>query len=277
MRIDSHQHFWEYDPIQDSWITDEMSVLKRDYLAEDLLSELETNGIDAAVAVQAHQTERENLFLLDLAKRNRMIAGVVGWVNLSGEDIDDRLAFFSRFPLLRGFRHVVQDEPDDRFLLRKDFMRGIGRLKQFKFTYDILIYPRQLPAAVELTDRFPDQPFVIDHIAKPLVKKREIDSWAAHMRTIACNPRVYCKLSGLVTEAEWSHWQIQDFQPYLDVVFDAFGSSRLMFGSDWPVCLLAGSYRQVKSVVEDYMQDRVAQDKENVFGLNAARFYGLTN
>jgi L-fuconolactonase len=275
MRVDSHQHFWHYDPIRDSWITDEMAVLKRDFLPADLLPELRVNGIDVCVAVQADQSENETRFLLDLAEKDREIAGVVGWVNLLDEKVEERLGHFSQFRKLRGFRHIVQAEPDDRFLMGKEFLRGVGMLSRFGFTYDILIYARHLPIANQFVQQFPNQKFVLDHIAKPQIKARELDGWSRGIRAIAENPNVWCKVSGLVTEADWKHWKPEDFRPYLDVVFAAFGSDRLMFGSDWPVCLLGGNYRTVKAIVDDYTQSFSAADKEKIFGGNAVRFYGL--
>jgi L-fuconolactonase len=275
MRIDSHQHFWKYNAARDSWITDEMSALKRDFLPEDLQEERKANGIDATVAVQADQSEDETFFLLQLAESNPSIAGVVGWVDLCSPQAAARMQYFSRFEKLRGFRHIAQSEPDDRFLVRDDFLRGIASLRQFGFTYDILIYPRQLPAALELVTRFPEQRFVIDHLAKPRIKTGSSAKWTLLMRQIAANPNVYCKLSGLVTEADWHHWKKEDFRPYLDVVFDAFGPDRLMFGSDWPVCLLAGSYQQVVQIIEEYVADCPVETKQKIFGGNAAKFYSL--
>jgi L-fuconolactonase len=275
MRIDSHQHFWKYDAARDTWITEEMSVLKRDYLPEHLDPERHANGMDATIAVQADQSEDETLFLLQLADTNPSIAGVVGWVDLCSPQAAERMQFFSQFEKLRGFRHIAQSEPDDRFLVCKDFLRGIAFLSHFNFSYDILIYPKQLPAALELVSRFPEQQFVIDHIAKPEIKTRDRAGWAALMQRFAAYPNVYCKLSGLVTEADWRNWKKEDFRPYLDVVFDAFGSDRLMFGSDWPVCLCAASYRQVVESIEDYLQDCPLQMKEKIFGGNATHFYRL--
>ena len=275
MRVDSHQHFWHYHPVRDAWITDEMAVLKRDFLPADFLPELRANGIDACVAVQADQSEEETLFLLDLAEKHREIAGVVGWVNLLDERVEERLEYFSHFRKLRGFRHIVQAEPDDRFLMRKEFLRGVGMLSRFGFTYDILIYARHLPVAAEFVQQFPSQKFVVDHMAKPQIKARELDDWSRGMRAIAKHPNVWCKVSGLITEADWKRWTRDDFRPYLDVVFEAFGVDRLMFGSDWPVCLLGGNYRNVKAIVDDYTQSFSAIDKENIFGGNAIRFYGL--
>src|SRR5580704_8191646 len=237
MRIDAHQHFWHYQPARDTWIGDNMPVLKRDYLPEDLLPELRANGIDGTIAVQADQSEGETLFLLEQAGRNPFVAGVVGWVDLCAPDAGERLRYFSRFRKLRGVRHVAQSEPDDRFLVREDFVRGVSMLGEFDLTYDILIYARQLGAAVELVERLPDQAFVLDHIAKPSMTRPkpsggspEFEHWAAGIRALARNPRVHCKLSGLITEADRSGWRADDFKPYLDIVFDAFGADRLMFG-----------------------------------------------
>lgn len=276
MRIDSHQHFWQYDPGRDGWITDEMAVLKHDFLPDNLIPLMRANGIDACIAVQADQSEAETNFLLGLADRHAEIAGVVGWMDLRDEKIRARLKYFSRFRKLRGFRHIVQAEPDDQFLLRKEFLRGVEALAEFGFTYDILIYARHLPCANEFVRHFPEQKFVVDHLAKPDIKAGEIEWWESGIHALAENANVWCKLSGMVVEADWKSWTPADFTPYLDVVFSAFGTDRLMFGSDWPVCLPAASYTQVKSIIEDYTRDFSAQQKENIFGLNAARFYGLT-
>ena len=275
MHIDSHQHFWRYDQQRDTWITDEMSVLRRDFLPDDLIPELRANGMDGSVAVQADQSEQETLFLLDSASRSPEIKGVVGWVDLCSPTLPERLEYFSQFEKLCGFRHIVQSESDDRYMLRQDFLAGIASLQQLRFTYDILIYPRQLPAAIELAGKFPEQRFVIDHLAKPRIRSREISDWARNIKSIASSPNVYCKLSGLVTEADWHNWRESDFKPYLDVVFEAFGPDRLMFGSDWPVCLLAGTYESVKAVVAGFIHQLPITQQEKVFGANATRFYGL--
>jgi L-fuconolactonase len=272
MRLDAHQHFWRYDPGRDGWITNEMAVLQRDFLPEDLLPQLAAHHLDSSIAVQADQSETETRRLLELAEAYPVSKGVVGWVDLRAPDCAARLEYFSRFERLCGFRHIAQAEPDD-FLARADFLRGIGRLQEFGFTYDILIYPRQLAAALQLVERCPGQPFVIDHLAKPLIKERQLAPWAQLMREIAAHPHVYCKVSGLITEADWRAWQPVDFQPYLDVAFEAFGSNRLMFGSDWPVCLLAGSYRQVVELVEAYTKDFTPEEKDKICGVNAQRFY----
>ena len=270
MKIDAHQHFWRYDPRRDRWITDEMQVLKRDFLPEDLRAERTAAGVGWTVAVQADSSENETHFLLGLAESDPEIAGVVGWVDLCAENVAERLDYFSQFEKLSGFRHIAQSEPDD-FLIREDFLRGIAQLEIFEFTYDILIYPQQLRAAAELVERFPRQRFVIDHLAKPRIKAGEREPWTTLMRRIARCENVYCKLSGLITEADWHSWRASDFTPYLDVVFEAFGTDRLMFGSDWPVCLLAGSYSQTVKLIEDY----AASGHDRIFRGNASNFYEL--
>jgi len=272
MRVDAHQHFWRYDAERYAWITPEMAVLKRDYLPEHLRPELSKAEIDATIAVQADQSENETRFLLALAETNPEIAGVVGWVDLRAANLRERLEYFVRFKHLRGFRHIAQSEPDDRFLAREDFLRGVSQLEAFGFTYDILIYPKQLPAAVELAAHLPNQRFVLDHMAKPSIRTGEAEPWATHIRTLAKHDNVFCKLSGLVTEADWRAWKPADIRPYLDVVFEAFGTRRLMFGSDWPVCLLAASYAQVAQLISDY----AASDHDRIFGRNAAEFYRLS-
>jgi L-fuconolactonase len=274
MRIDAHQHFWHFNPARDRWITDEMAVLRRDFLPQHLMPELHAHGFQGCIAVQTDQSEAETLFLLDLAKQHQLIQGVVGWVDLCAGNVAERLDFFSKYPKLSGFRHIAQAEPDDRFLLREDFLRGIGCLEEFGFTYDVLVYERQLPAAIELVSRFPGQRFVIDHIAKPSIKNKRYLPWARYLALIAQNPNVYCKISGLVTEADWKQWRADDFKPYLDLVFEVFGVERLMFGSDWPVCLLAGGYGQVVQLIDDYTLSLSTSDRMKVFSLNAAHFYG---
>lgn len=277
MNIDSHQHFWQYDSARDSWITDEMSILKRDLMPAELIAELRLNSIDGCVAVQADQSERETTFLLALAAEYQEIKGVVGWVDLCSPSLPQRLDYFSQFEKLCGFRHIVQSEPDDRFLVRENFIRGIRQLRRFNYTFDILIYPRQLPAAIELVEKIPEQRFVLDHMAKPEIRSGEIRQWAMQIRALAANPNVFCKASGLVTEADWHHWGDSDFKPYLDVVFDAFGLDRIMFGSDWPVCLLAGEYGKVKKLLLNHIRDLPIDQQKKIFGLNAISFYGLKN
>jgi len=274
MLIDAHQHFWHYDPVRDAWITDEMSVLRRDFLPEDLKPLVDAQGVQGTVAVQADQSETETQFLLQVAEDNLFVCGVVGWVDLLAPNLEERLEYFSQFERLCGFRHIAQAEADD-FLARADVARGIGKLSEFDFTYDILVYHRQLPAAVALVEKLPESRFVVDHLAKPPIKEGKTEPWATHMRELARHPNVWCKVSGMATEADWAHWRQEDIRPYLDVVFEAFGPDRLMFGSDWPVCLLAADYREVWGLVDDYVSQFPASDRSMLFGNNAASFYGL--
>ncbi len=275
MPLDSHNHLWKYNPVRDAWITPEMKRIRTDFMPYDLLKELGENSIDGSILVQADQSETETGFLTGWADRSDFIRAVVGWVDLRSNYLPERLDFYARCPKLKGFRHIVQAEPDDNFLLREDFCRGIGLLKQYNFTYDIVIYPRQLPAAIQFVQKFPEQKFVIDHIAKPLIKDKVLEPWASQMKEIAKYANVYCKVSGLVTEADWKTWKPEDFKPYLDVVFEAFGTARLMFGSDWPVCLLAADYAAVKSILTNYISGLTVPDRLKIMGENAAAFYGI--
>lgn len=275
MVIDAHQHFWIYHPQKHAWINNAMGVLKRDFLPAGLKAIYREHGINGCVAIQAEQSEAETNFLLGLAEQHDFIQGVVGWVDLRADNIDERLQHFSRFEKLKGFRHIVQDEPDPNFMLRPDFQRGLSLLPQYGYTYDILVYPTQLEAALKLVDRFPDHHFVIDHIAKPYIKAGQIGEWAEYMKAISAHPQVFCKISGMVTEADWGGWKVEGFFPYLDVVFEVFGPDRLLFGSDWPVCLLAADYGQVKSILEQYMAPLSGWEKAGIWGGNAVAFYGL--
>jgi L-fuconolactonase len=275
MIIDAHQHFWNYHPVKDAWITDDMKVIQHDFLPEHLLPVLEQNDVDGCVAVQADQSEVETAFLLDLAEKHDFIKGVVGWIDLRADDIQDKLNHYNQFSKLKGFRHIVQGEPDPAFLLREDFCRGVHALAKYYFTYDILVYPLQLPAVAAFVKKFPHQHLVIDHMAKPDFKTGELKEWEKHMREIAKEPHVYCKLSGLVTEADWQNWQPAHFTPFLNVALEVFGSERLMFGSDWPVCQLAGSYTAVKQLITNYISMLSPTEQANIMGGNAVRFYNL--
>ena len=274
MRIDAHQHFWLYDKNRDSWITDEMSVLKRDFLPDDIGPCLGTQSLGGTVAVQADQSEDETAFLLELASRHPFIRGVVGWVDLLAPTLGERLEYFCQSGQFCGVRHIAQAEPDD-FLVRDDVARGIGMLSDFGLTYDILVYPAQLPAALRLVQKLPNVRFVVDHLAKPLIREGGLEPWATQIKELALHENVWCKVSGLVTEADWTGWTGADLRPYLDVVFEAFGPERLMFGSDWPVCLLAATYTEVWDLVDSYSSFLSANERDNLFGGNAASFYGL--
>jgi len=273
-RIDSHQHFWKFDPIRDSWIDDSMLKIQRDFLPEDLLPLLSENKFSGCVAVQASQSEEETNFLLDLASKNDFIKGVVGWVDLRDENISERLNHFSKFEKLKGFRHVVQGEPDD-FMFGTAFRNGIAALKEFNFTYDILIFNRQLPAAIDLVKSFTDQAFVLDHIAKPDIKSGDIASWKKGIGEIAKFNNVSCKISGMVTEADWNSWKPSDLKPYLDVIFENFSTDKILFGSDWPVCNVAADYNTIVKTLEDYISKLSIEDQNKIWSENAKAFYKL--
>ncbi len=274
MVIDSHQHFWIYDEERDSWITPDMQVIRKNFLAEDLRPILKANHVDGCVAVQASQSESETDFLLQQAEANGFVKGVVGWVDLRADDLYGKLEKYSQFEKLKGFRHVVQGEPDG-FLLQPEFIKGVGQLVAFGFTYDILIHQRQVREAFNFAVKLPNVHFVLDHIAKPLIKKGEIQPWADDIRRLAELPNVHCKVSGMVTEADWQNWEKEDFRPYLDVVFEAFGTERLMFGSDWPACLVAAEYEGAKGILTDYLSMFSDSEMKQVMGTNAIRFYNL--
>ena len=276
MRIDAHQHFWQYDGVEYGWINDSMAALRRDFLPADLEPLLPQSGFDGCVAVQARQTLEETRWLLQLADEHNFIRGVVGWVDLRSDELPNQLREFACNPKLRAVRHIVQDEPDDEFMLRADFQRGIGRLAEFGLAYDVLVYPRQLPAALRLVAQFPGQRFVLDHIAKPLIAQRAMDPWQHDVRDLAQLPNAWCKVSGMVTEGRWTGWRAEDFHPYLDVIFDAFGSERIMIGSDWPVCTVVADYAATMGIVMDYIAKFPQQEQDAVLGGNCSEFYGLT-
>jgi len=275
MRIDAHQHFWKYDAAEYTWIDDSMAALKRDFLPDESAREMARVGFDACVAVQARQTLDETRWLLGLAAEHPSIAGVVGWVDLQADNVRDQLAALAGHQRLVGIRHIAQSEPDDRFLLRPQVVRGIRLLADFGLGFDILIYRRQLGSAAELAGRLPSQRFVLDHLAKPDLRSGEIDEWERDIRRLAAQPNVFAKLSGLVTEASWARWTSDQIRPYLDVAFDAFGWNRLMIGSDWPVCTVSADYARTMNVVIDYVAARPDHERDAVLGGNARRFWNL--
>ena len=275
MIIDSHQHFWNYEPEKHSWIDDEMSVIRRDFLSDDLQKVFDENGVDACVAVQADQTTEETDFLISLAENNNFIKGVVGWVDLRSESIEEDLLKYKKCDVVKGFRHVVQEEQDHNFMLRPEFLNGIELLGKYDLCYDILIFPHQLGAALELVKKFPNQKFVIDHIAKPYIKDGFFEGWAVMMREIAKNQKVYCKISGIITEADYKTWTPELVHPYMKLVLESFGAGRVMYGSDWPVCLVAGNYSIVKALVTDFISDLSQEQQNAIMGGNAAKFYNL--
>ncbi len=276
MKVDAHQHFWLYDSIDYGWIDDRMNVLKKNYLPGDLQPELTKAGLSGSVVVQARQTVEESRWLLKLAGQNDFIKGVVGWVDLCSENkLKQQLDEFCKSKKFVGVRHVVHDEPDDNFMLRDDFLKGISLLKEYNLTYDFLLFPKHLPVAHVVASMFPEQKFVLDHISKPLIKNRIINPWKEDLTRLAENKNVWCKLSGLVTEADWKKQGPEDFYPYLDIVFKAFGYDRIMIGSDWPVCRLAGEYNDAIGIIEDYISGMAPDILQKILGLNCIDFYGL--
>ncbi len=275
MRIDSHQHFWKYNHIKHSWIDDNMTELRKDFLPEYLHPLLQKHQFEGCVTIQCETTTEEIHSMLDYASENIFIKGIVGWIDLTSDDVEKELEYFSNFSLLKGFRYVVQSEPDERFLLRKDFCRGIAELGKYNSTYDILIYPQQLPAAIEFVRLFPNQKFVLNHLAKPSIRNKEIEPWKRHIKELGKAQNVWCKLSGMVTEAEWNKWHQEDFIPYIDTVFEAFGAKRIMYGSDWPVCLLAASYDDVYHISQEYISKLSTEEQMDFYGRNAKTFYNL--
>ncbi|MBJ6368394.1 amidohydrolase family protein [Snuella sedimenti] len=273
MIIDSHQHFWIYDPKRHDWIGD--PIIQKDFTPEDLKKIYKENSVDGCVAVQADQTLGETDFLLDLASKNEFIKGVVGWIDLRTKNIDDTLQQYKDHKKLKGFRHIVQGEPDPNFLLRPEFTRGISKLETYDLCYDILVFPHQLGAVLEFVKQFPNQKFVIDHIAKPYIKDGFYDGWAILIKEIAKQENVFCKLSGMITEADFNTWTPTQITPYMELVLEAFGTSRLMYGSDWPVCLLAGSYSKVKDLVVNFVASLSDEEQQAIMGNNAIRFYNL--
>jgi L-fuconolactonase len=275
MIIDSHHHFWQYSATEYGWINDSMSILRRDFLPQDLKQAMEAAGVDGVISVQARQSLEETHWLLSLAGENKFIRGVVGWVPLVSDRVKQDLQTVAADPKLRAIRHVLQDEPDDQFMLREDFNRGISLLKEFALAYDILIHERHLPITLRFVDRHPDQVFVLDHIAKPKIKTGEKEPWAKYMKELSQRPNVFCKVSGMVDLADWQTWTQQGLREYFEIVLQAFGSERLLAGSDWPVCLVACGYKRWWDILREWTAEWTGENREKFFALNAMRAYGL--
>jgi len=276
MYIDAHHHLWNYDPIEYDWIDDSMAVLKKDFLIKELEKTLHLNGFSSSIAVQARQSMDETLWLLKLADKTDLIKGVVGWIDLKSDTLAQQLDELAEHKKLVGFRHVIQGENDPAFMQNPDFIRGLKMLADRGYRYDLLIFSHQLPAAAEMLAQIPNLHVVIDHIAKPDIKSRsDFDTWQQNMAVLAHNAKCYCKLSGMVTEADWLNWHSDDFHPFMQTVLDLFGQDRIMFGSDWPVCLVAADYDQVKSLVLDFINVQAPDAKELILGQNAHKFYQL--
>jgi len=273
--IDAHHHLWKFKPVEYRWIDNSMPVLRRDYLPVDLEPQMAESGVTGTVVIQARQKIEETRWLIEQAEGNGFIRGVVGWVDLNSKHLEEQLDEFTIHPGLVGVRHVLQDEPDDEFMLRPEFIRGIKNLNDYGLTYDLLIFPKHLEKATELVKRFPNQKFVLDHISKPLIKSGLMRTWQDDIFRLAEQENVWCKISGMVTEADLENWKYEDFVPYLDVVTEAFGQDRLMVGSDWPVCRLAGEYPEVLKIPVRYFEAFSFSEKEKIFKNNCIEFYGL--
>jgi L-fuconolactonase len=274
MRVDSHQHFWRHEPGEQAWIGDDMAALRRDFMPQELERELAAAGFDGSVAVQAAQSGEETRFLLELSRAHPFVCGVVGWVDLRAPDVAELLAELAQQPRFKGVRHIVQSEPPG-FLEDPAFRAGVSSLARFDLSYDILIDAGQLPEATRLVHALPHVRFVLDHLAKPAIRLGELEPWRTRLRRLAQAPNVCCKLSGLVTEAAWHAWQASELEPFIDVALESFGTKRLLVGSDWPVCTLAGSYARVMQVFSDYFASFSATEQADVFGGNAERVYRL--
>ena len=270
--IDSHQHFWKYHPQNHAWINEDMKIIQKDFLPEELSSIFDKEHIDGCVSVQVDQTEAETQFQIELAKDNPFIKGVVGWINLMNPSIEAALEKYHDQPIVKGFRHILQGEATG-FMLQPKFINGLKVLAKKNYTFDLLIYRHQIPEALDLLKDLDDLKIVIDHIAKPDIKNSHITEWAKNIKALANYPNVYCKISGMTTEADWKNWTAEDLTPYLDIVVEAFGTNRLMFGSDWPVCLVASSYHQWLRTVKDYFSTFTKEEQAKIFAANCESFY----
>lgn len=273
--FDSHHHLWKFNKKDYAWMDGSMAILRKDYLPGDLKPQLLAAGVEGTVVVQARQKLEETAWLLDLAEKNDFIKGVVGWVDLLSEDLDAQLEKFASHPKLVGVRHVIHDEEDDDFMLGSEFIRGIGQLATYDLSYDLLIFPKHLKNACKLVSMFPEQRFVLDHIAKPLINAGIVDPWKDDIIKLASCPNVWCKISGMVTEADVAHWCYEDFVPYLDIIVQSFGTDRIMLGSDWPVCRLGGEYTEIMYSSGNYFEDFSEKEKKKVLSQNCIDFYKL--
>jgi L-fuconolactonase len=275
MRIDAHQHFWNHDPIKHFWINDDMKVIKRDFSPGDLAPLLKESKFDGTIAVQADETMAETTFLLDLARKNDYIKAVVGWVDLRKEAVEEDLLMLKSQQKLAGFRCIMQGTEDEAYLKNSVFLKNVSRLTQFDFTYDLLVFHNQMESLVRFTDKLQDNRLILDHIGKPDIKNKQIKQWKEQLRILSSNPNIYCKLSGMLTEADHQRWTYDDIMPYMETAAEYFGVDRLCFGSDWPVCLLAGSFKQVHDVVDRFVEQLNTTEREKIFGTNTAAFYKI--
>ena len=273
--IDAHVHFWDYDPVRDAWINEEMAVIKRNFTPADAQKTFATHGVTGCIAVQADQSDHETRFLLRLAAENPIIRAVVGWIDFTDDALEEKLAAYKHETRLKGFRHIIQGATDEQYFQNKKFLQGMAHLSSWNYSYDLLIYHDQLPQSIRFTEKYPDQRFILDHMAKPPIKHQQWKAWKEGIRQLAMNPNMYCKVSGMITEANWQRWSYQDLEPYLDTVAEYFGTDRLCYGSDWPVALVAGNYSRVIQVVHQFLQQVTAAEREKVLSLNTKTFYKL--
>jgi len=273
--IDTHVHFWDFDPVRDNWITEDMSVIRHDFSPKNLTRTFNELKISGCVAVQANQSEEENEFLLSLATQNEMIKGIVGWIDLKNPNLIQRLQYWKNFKIIKGWRHILQAENAD-FILDKVFIDGIKQLKNFGYTYDLLCYHSQLDSIIKIVDQIPDQPFILDHCGKPDVKSQDLITWTKNIKILAENKNVNCKISGLLAEADWKNWKEIELFNCLDKVFENFGPKRVMYGSDWPVVLISRPYQDWFHLVKKYTERFSEQERKLIFQDNAKAFYSLS-
>ncbi len=275
MIIDSHHHFWKYDPVEYDWIDDKMKVIRKDFLPGNLEREINNSGVDGVVTVQARQSIVETEWILNMASENDFIKGTVGWLPIADDNFKIHLEKYASHEKLVALRHVIQGEPDNNFILGEKFNKGISQLMEYDLVYDILIFERHLPQTIEFVKNHPNQVFVLDHIAKPLIAKNELSPWRENILKLAQNDNVYCKMSGMVTEADFTQWTEDQLKPYFDTVIEAFGSDRLMFGSDWPVCLVGVEYKQWFELIKKQIKTLSKEEQDSILGENAIKAYKL--
>jgi len=275
LKIDAHQHFWQYNPVRDGWINNDMAILQEDFLPEHLQPILEHYDFQGTVVVQSNQSPEENRFQLENAEKHPFIKAVVGWVDMQAPDLEEQLRAYQKFPKLKGFRSMLQSDPDRSLMLRPDFQAGIAKLQSYGYTFDLLVLPDQLKYAEALVAAFPGQRFVLNHIGKPNIKRRQFGDWLADIKALAAHEHVYCKVSGMVTEADLTSWKFEDFKPYIDAIFECFGIKRVMYGSDWPVCRLAATFGEVMEILENYTSIFMEAERELFWAKNAIRFYNI--
>jgi L-fuconolactonase len=275
LKIDAHQHFWLYSPVRDQWINNDMAILQGDFMPEHLQPILEHYDFQGTVVVQSDQSAEENLFQLENAEKHPFIKAVVGWVDMQAPDLEAQLQAYQQYPKLKGFRSMLQSDPDRSLMLRPDFQTGIAKLQSYGYTFDILVLPDQLTYAEALVAAFPEQRFVLNHLGKPNIKLRQFEDWVADIEALAAHENVYCKVSGMVTEADLTRWKFEDFKPYIDTIFECFGMERVMYGSDWPVCRLAATFGEVMEILENYTANFTDAERALFWAKNAIRFYNI--